>query len=277
VADPLAGVADWPVDSAVAVVTGDGTIQTSGNVGRPRPWASVTKLLTAMSVLVAAEEGSLGLDDPAGPAGSTVAHLLAHASGIGPDSPRAITPPATRRIYSNAGFEILGQVLETATAMPFSCYLREATLEPLGMVSTSFSGSPAAGAHGPLTDLARLAAELLSPTLLAPETMSLATTVAFGHLDGVLPGYGRQQPNDWGLGFEIRSSKDPHWTGRTCSPATFGHYGRSGSFLWVDPDAGVACVELADEPWGPWALDAWPALADAVITAFGRGAGSDGS
>ena len=275
-ADPLAGVADWPVSTAVAVVTAEGTRQTAGDAGRPRPWASVTKLLTAMSVLVASEEGSLGLEDPAGPPGSTVAHLLAHASGIGPDSPRTITPPATRRIYSNAGFEILGQVLEAATGMPFSCYLRQATLEPLGMVSTSFSGSPASGAHGPLADLARLGAELLSPTLLAPETMSLATHVAFPHLDGVLPGYGRQRPNDWGLGFEIRSSKDPHWTGRTCSPGTFGHYGRSGSFLWVDPVAGVACVELADEPWGPWAVAAWPPLADAVITAFGRGRGTAG-
>lgn len=271
-ADPLAGVAGWPVTAAVAVVGPGGTLQAVGDLERPRPWASVTKLLTAMSVLVAVEEGSLGLDDPAGPPGSSVAHLLAHASGLGPGSPRAITPPATRRIYSNYGFEILGQVLETATGMPFADYLREATLEPLGMASTSFAGSPASGAHGPLGDLARLGAELLSPTLLSPATMSLATSVAFPHLDGVLPGYGPQRPNDWGLGFEIRSGKDPHWTGRTCSAGTFGHFGRSGSFLWVDPVAGVACVELADQPWGPWALDAWPPLADAVISAFGRGA-----
>ncbi len=274
-ADPLAAVAGWPVAAAVAVVTPEGTVALAGDPERPRPWASVSKLLTAMSVLVALEEGVLGLDDPAGPPGSTVAHLLAHASGLGPDSPRAIAPPATRRIYSNAGFEILGQVLETAAGMPFADYLREATLDPLRMGSTSFTGSPAAGAHGPLVDLARLGAELLAPRVLSPETMSLATTVAFPHLDGILPGYGRQRPNDWGLGFEIRAGKDPHWTGRACSPETFGHYGRSGSFLWVDPVAGVACAELADQPWGSWAVEAWPPLSDAVIPAFSRHPGAE--
>ncbi len=270
VADPLAAVGTWPVTAAVAVVTTEGLAAGTGELDRSRPWASVTKLLSALAVLVAVEEGTLALDWPAGPAGSTVAHLLAHASGMASDSPRVLAPPATRRIYSNAGFELLGQTLEDAAEMPFADYLRAATLEPLGLRATGFDGSPAAGAHGPLTDLARLGAELLAPSLLAPETVALATSVAFPDLDGVLPGYGRQGPNDWGLGFEVRGRKDPHWTGRRNSPQTFGHFGRSGSFLWVDPVAGVACAELADSPWGPWAAQAWPPLSDAVLAAHGR-------
>jgi CubicO group peptidase (beta-lactamase class C family) len=89
--------------------------------------------------------------------------------------------------------------------------------------------------------------------------------VAYPGLAGVLPGYGRQQPNDWGLGWEIRGSKDPHWTGATSSPETFGHFGRSGTFLWVDPEAGLACLALTDRDFGDWAIQAWPAFIDQVL------------
>jgi CubicO group peptidase (beta-lactamase class C family) len=64
---------------------------------------------------------------------------------------------------------------------------------------------------------------------------------------------------------EIRGHKQPHWTGTLNSPRTFGHFGQSGSFFWVDPDAGLACAGLADRPFGPWAIEAWPVLSDAVL------------
>jgi CubicO group peptidase (beta-lactamase class C family) len=95
-----------------------------------------------------------------------------------------------------------------------------------------------------------------------------ATAVAFPGLDGVLPGFGRQTPNDWGLGLELRDAKSPHWTGSRNSPRTFGHFGRSGTFLWVDPDAGLACACVTDRDFGPWAAGAWPTLSDAVLAAF---------
>ena len=87
----------------------------------------------------------------------------------------------------------------------------------------------------------------------------------FPGLTGVLPGFGRMEPNDWGLGFELRDGKHPHWTGSRNSPATFGHFGRSGTFLWVDPERRVALGVLTDEPFGDWAVAAWPALSDAVL------------
>jgi CubicO group peptidase (beta-lactamase class C family) len=89
--------------------------------------------------------------------------------------------------------------------------------------------------------------------------------VAFPGLVGVLPGFGRQDPNDWGLGPELRDHKSPHWTGSHNSPRTFGHFGQAGGFLWVDPEAGLACACLTDRPFGPWAAEAWPALADDVL------------
>ncbi len=69
----------------------------------------------------------------------------------------------------------------------------------------------------------------------------------FPGLTGVLPGFGVQRPNDWGLGFEISDGKSPHWTGSANSGRTYGHFGQSGTFLWVDPDADLALVVL-DRP-----------------------------
>jgi CubicO group peptidase (beta-lactamase class C family) len=255
----------WDVPAAAAVVAPDAVLAARGPTDRAFALASVTKLLTTMAVLVALEEGSVRLDEPAGPPGSTVRHLLAHASGLGPDSPDAVAAPGTRRIYSNSGFEALAEHVEAATGVVFADYLSEAVLEPLGMGATTLEGSPAHGAVSTVDDLARLAHELLVPTLIASATMQEATTVQLPGLAGVLPGFGRQEANDWGLGFELRDGKRPHWTGTANSPATFGHFGRSGTFVWVDPMARLALVVLTSRDFGPWAAEAWPVLADAVL------------
>ncbi|NYI06714.1 serine hydrolase domain-containing protein [Allostreptomyces psammosilenae] len=263
----------WPVPhAATAVVRADGG--TAGVHGPDRhrfALASVTKPLTAYACLVAVEEGAMELDEPAGPPGATVRHLLAHTAGYEFSGDRLLAAPGTRRIYSNTGFEVLAAHLEKASGIPFADYLREAVLEPLGMAATTLDGSPAAGATSTCADLVRFAAELLAPTLLAPETVREATSVVFPGLDGVVPGYGHHRPNDWGLGFEIRGAKSPHWTGAHSSPRTFGHFGQAGTFLWVDPDAGAACVLLTDRPFGAWCQPLWPAFTDAVLAELAGG------
>jgi CubicO group peptidase (beta-lactamase class C family) len=262
----LAAIDDWPAPHAsVAVVAPDGVFAARGPTARPSRWASITKLATACAVLVAAEEGILDLDEPAGPPGSTVRHLLAHASGLGFDGGPPIAPPAKRRIYSNAGYEVLGTLLEMRASMAFEAYLASAVLEPAGVRATTLEGTAAGGLVGPLDDLASFAHALFAPPFLAPETFSEATAVAFPGLAGVIPGLGRQDPSDWGLGFELRDAKTPHWTGSRNSPGTYGHFGGSGSFLWLDPEAGLALVCLADLEFGAWALEAWPSLSDAVL------------
>lgn len=267
--DPLPAIDGWPALAAVAVTRAGGLLDQRGDADRQLPWASVTKLVTALAVLVAVEEGSLSLDQPAGPPGATLRHLVAHASGLPMNGHAPIAAPGVRRIYSNTGIELAATALAEATGLGVAEYLHAAVLEPLSMTATALEGSPASGMVGPLRDLIRLGQELLAPTLVSPSTLAEATSVAFPGLDGVLPGFGRQTPNDWGLGFELRDHKAPHWTGATNSPATFGHFGQSGSFLWVDPDHALACAELADRPFGPWATAAWPPLADAVIDAYG--------
>ncbi|GER21931.1 serine hydrolase [Zafaria cholistanensis] len=257
----------WPVENAAAaVVAADGRVLgRHGPTGRPFRLASVTKLLSAYAVLIACEEGALELDQPAGPEGSTVRHLLAHTAGFDFGDRTVRFPPGGRRLYSNTGFDVLGETLEEATGFGFADYLAEAVLQPLGMGSTRLDGSPAAGGVSTVDDLVLFAAELQRPRLLSPQLLAAATTVAFPGLAGVLPGFGRQQENDWGLGFELRDRKSPHWTGSKSSPRTFGHFGQSGTFLWVDPEAAVACVALTDRDFGPWAAEAWPAFTDAVL------------
>ncbi len=267
----LASITGWPVGTAAAAVAlADGTTDLAGPQDQVFRWASVTKVLTAVATWVAVEEGTIGWDEPLGPPGSTVRHLLAHASGLAPNDDQVLALPATRRIYSNRGIELVAERLTAAAGMPFTTYLSAAVLEPLGMSATMLDGSPASGGAGSLQDLARLAHELLRPTLVSPATLALVTSVAFPGLDGVLPGFGRRSPNDWGLGVELRDHKDPHWTPTTGSPRTFGHFGRAGGFLWVDPDADLACCCLTDRDFGEWARAAWPPFGDAVLAEHTR-------
>ena len=149
-------------------------------------------------------------------------------------------------------------------------YVTAAVMEPLGLTETVFAApSLAHGLSSTVADVARFARELLSPTLLSAETLAAATSVQFPGLSGVLPGYGSMTPNDWGLGFELRSSKRPHWTGTTNSPGTFGHFGRSGTFLWVDPSLEIALVVLTNKVFGDWAKSVWPQMSDSVVALAG--------
>jgi CubicO group peptidase (beta-lactamase class C family) len=259
--DALRQVDGWPCENVAVAVTG--AVEASrGDVERRFPWASVSKLATSVAVLVAAEEGIVDLDEPAGPPGSTLRHLLAHASGLPFDEGAPIGRPGTRRIYSNYGFEVAAARVEERAEMPFTEYFAS-VWEGTG---ATLAGSAGSGVEGTLADLVVLARELQQPSRIAEETLEEACTVQFPGLVGVVPGFGRQEPNDWGLGFELRDGKSPHWTGARNSPRTYGHFGRSGTFLWVDPDAGIALACLTDLPFGDWAADAWPRLADAVLS-----------
>ena len=256
---------EWGARTAAAGVTRAGAeIGVHGPRDAVLRWASVTKLLTGVALLVAFEEGIVDLDEPAGPPGSTLRHLLAHASGLPPEEGPPLMPPARRRIYSNYGIELAAALVAERAGMSFAEYFQAAVVEPLALTG-GLHGSAAWGYRGPLDDLLKLGRELLAPTLVAQETLDVATSVQFPGLAGVLPSFGRMEPNDWGLTFELRDHKSHHWTSPSNSTRTFGHFGAAGTFLWVDPELGVACALLTDKEFGEWAIDAWPRFSESVV------------
>jgi len=258
----------WPVEFAAAgVVDQEGRLATYGDASRPVRLASVSKPVAALAVLVAAEEGVLDLDEPAGPAGSSVRHLLAHASGLPFEGAEPIARPGRRRIYSNEGFRVLAGHLATRAEMPFAEYVRLAVCKPLEL-GLDPVGDPGSGMQASLQDVLAIGSDLLHPRLVAEETRDEMVAVQFPGLTGVLPDYGRFDPLDWGLGVQL-NTRPPSWMGARTSPRAFGHFGGSGTFIWIDPAAAVVCAALTTREFGEWAKDAWPRLSDAVLAELG--------
>ena len=257
----------WPGAPSLVVVGAEGILGLH-DADRVYRLASVTKLLTALTVLQAAEQGDVSLDTPIGPPGSTLRHLLSHTSGLGFEEDEVKAAVGAKRIYSNRGIDLAAACLSAHTGHPFEQELNERVLKPLGMDRTSLAGLPSKGGLAPIGDLAVLARELLQPRILSGAVVGLLSGVAFHGLSGILPGFGRQADNSWGLGAEMRGAKEPHWTSPRNSPATFGHFGMAGSFLWVDRAAALACAGLSTVDFGPWATRIWPETSSAVLDSY---------
>jgi CubicO group peptidase (beta-lactamase class C family) len=263
-------VASWPVPNAAAAVVGrDGRVLGAvGDTGRRFRLASLSKPLAAWASLIAAEEGVLDLDQPLGQPGCTVRHLLAHAGGYPFDGAEPIARPAQRRMYSNTGIEMVAAALAEAAGMPFAEYLAEAVFAPLGMSGAELRGSAAHGVWASVDDVVRFLAEAQEPALVHATSADDATSAQWPELAGIVPDVGRFDPCPWGLGFELKGAKAPHWMGRANSAPTFGHFGGAGTMMWADPHAGCALVALTDRTFDEWRDDAlrrWPELSDAVL------------
>lgn len=268
-------VHEWPVPNvAAAVMFGGRIVDREGDGERTFAVASISKMITAWAILVAVEEGIVDLDDPVGPPSQpvrTLRHLLAHAGGYGFDSAGPIVSPERKRIYSNAGIELAAEHVSQAAAMPFREYLRLGVVEPLGMNGTELQGSPAHGLRSSVDDLVRFVDEVTIPHLISSATAADAVRPHFPSLGGIVPGVGRFDTCPWGLGFEVRGDKAPHWTGTRNSTSTFGHFGGAGTMMWIDPPVELSVIALTDRRFDEWSQDAlrlWPELSDAVIAEF---------
>lgn len=132
--------------------------------------ASFSKQFTAMGIMILAESGKLGYDDPltkffpefpAYASKITVRHLLNHTSGL-PDYmgvftrlgkrdfeptgrealgmlaeiPTPLFAPGAKWEYSNSGYVVLAQIVEKASGMSFPAFMKKNVFDPLGMSHT---------------------------------------------------------------------------------------------------------------------------------------------
>jgi len=151
--EALRAIDDWECGHAAAVVTGRAEAA-HGDEAHRFEWASVSKLATAVAALVAAEEGIVDLDEPAGPPGSTFRHLLAQASGLPFDHGAPIARPGARRVYSNYGFEVAAALVAERAAMSFPEYFAHVWDDTTAVLT----GSAGSGVEGTLVAASNRAA-----------------------------------------------------------------------------------------------------------------------
>lgn len=267
--------------------------------------ASMGKMFTAVAVLRLADEGKLSLSDTIGKhlpgypnkavaEKVTIEQLLTHTSGLGDffgkkwnergasvrtlddhlaifaDEELAFEPGKQWR-YSNAGYVVLGAIIETVTAKRFADVITEQVFQPAGMTDSGYfaaeenvakravgysrmgldgkpnaggalapvtldAGGPAGGGWSTAGDLLKFAEALRTHTLLDAETTARATGPRVETQQG--PGAA------YGYGFEIQSVGGKH---------VFGHY---GGFLGVStgfevyPELGYTVVILSNSDMG---------------------------
>ena len=229
----------------------------------------MTKLATALAVLIAADRGLLDLDEAAGPPGSTVRHLLAHASGLPFEGQTTLAAPGTRRIYSNPGFDALGALVGERAGRPFERSSAIGSWCRSGWATRPWRSGRRRACTAPSATSPRWRRSCSDPTLVGAATAPAATTVAFPGLVGVVPGVGRFDPCDWGLGPELHDGKRRTGWAIGTARRRSGTSAVPGRFLWVDPAVDLALVALTDREFGPWALEAWPPFSDSVLAAAG--------
>ncbi len=255
----------WPEGSAFLVAhVGDETIDviaSAGETDQVRSWASVTKFAVAWAMAVCVDRAEVDLASPAGPVGSTVAHLLSHASGLGLEVGDPVMPVGSRRIYSNIGIDRAVAVV-TGHGDP-AAWLQRHVFGPLHMTTSFLDGRPAAGGWGSLRDLVTLAAGWLRADGVSTTTRDLFVAPFLADLAGVVPGFGRFDPCEWGLGPEVHGHKN-HWMGSRLSARSYGHFGQSGAYVVVEPESGIVVAAAAGAPFGAWAVHLWPMWMDAL-------------
>jgi len=262
---PTLDMSGWPSDSSAVVARrhGAGWIYQSG--GRPDhhyPWASVSKVAMAFGVARQVTRGQVALDGPAGPAGSTLAHLLSHASGLGLEAGDPQRPVGTRRVYSNLGINLA--VAECAAGVSVDSWFQSEVANALDL-KIDLRGSCASGVHGSVYDMVQLGCAWWESTDMSLRVRDDFTRPFLAELDGIVPGWGRFSPCPWGLGLEIKGQKD-HWMGHRTSPTAYGHFGQSGCLLLVDPERDLVLAAASPIEFGPWAKALWPSWIDGVLS-----------
>lgn len=261
-----------PNVDAVGVVDPDGELSVFGTVKGRYGFASVTKLLTTQVIADAVASGFVSFDDWVNDeyfnkGQVSLSDLLSHSSGIRPDHLECVAP-REKRIYTNEAFELAGNFVMKRLGADFENYaIGDLFEEGLGLHLNStikMNGSCAHSANGSFEDLLAFAQEIRQPTFLEPQIHSQLVKPYLPELSGVLPGWGNYDRNEFGIGYEIKGDKSPHWTGSKSSPQTYGHFGQSGVFVFHDPVNMITASCVTNHDFGPWSKEAFPKMCDDI-------------
>lgn len=301
----------------------DGTAVEVAHTGGPEaaalrfPFASVTKLFTATVALQLVGDGDLALDAALGRYGDefaaapnglgtavTLRHLLSHTSGLVcdlDDEDRSVRgfvaaagerdllfPPGGAFSYSNAGFALVGRLIESATGMAWREAVETFLLHPLGITPAHLPGpgpsvpGPAVAQGHAVTAAGAVPVQVRVPAALAPAAALAGTAedlVAFArlHLDARDAAHGALLDDDgvtamrrpapgaepygladgWGLGWARYGSAERPWLGLDAMG------GGTTCNLRVHPQDGTALALLTDSTAG---LALWRGLTDWLRT-----------
>ncbi len=266
--------------------------------------ASLTKVVaTTTSVMTLVESGRIRLQDrvakliPEFASGGgardqvTIEELLTHRAGLAADDPMALyvgsaqeiferkyrqplaAAPGSRFLYSDVGFEVLGEVVRRVSSLPLEEFARQRVFSPLGMTETEFRpggngrlplariaptekingivrrgevhdprafalGGVAghAGLFSTADDLARFCAALLrgGEGVLSPAAVAAMTRPRF---------FGDESLR--GLGWDVATSYSSV-RGDLFPIGSYGHTGWTGTSLWIDPATDTFVVLLTN-------------------------------
>jgi beta-lactamase class C len=216
--------------------------------------------------------------------------------------------PGTALRYSNAGYALLGRVIERVTGQDVWEYAFERLIGPMGLAGivarpgaehearlahlqdTGAAGTehesynsaywrnlaiPWGGLFGTARDLAAFA-EAFTTGASLPLSRRARELMVADHAGGVSGGLSSLKlvwsPAHWGLGWEVKGSKRRHWTGDYTSPGTYCHWGAAGTLLWSDPAAGVTAAIFANRTtYSQWPFQPearWSRLSNAILASF---------
>lgn len=186
--------------------------------------ASMGKMFTSVAILQLMERGELSLDQSIGEILDdypnedakriSVKQLLSHTSGLGDffgpafdqnkntietledhlpyfvDDPLEFEPGKQMR-YSNAGFIVLGLMIEKLSNTDYNTFVAQNILEPAGMTATGTLSNSAGGGKSTVGDFHKFAIALNSNILINEDSFSLINT---DHFD-----------NGYGYGMSLRN------------------------------------------------------------------------
>ena len=158
-------LAAWPGVAAAGLVTTEGEVAVAGAVEQPFPWVFGDQAAGLHDHAGRRERGTVALEDAAGPPGSSLAHLLAHASGLPFEGQeRPWHPPGGAGLTPTPVWNRPPPSSRAAPGRVFREYLGSSgNPADSGMRHTVVEGLPAHGGSGPLGDLLLLARELWRP------------------------------------------------------------------------------------------------------------------